>query len=134
MKAVSIFRTLIVLFIIASFLWYNQTIIESYINTGLEALPFGAKLDQRFCIDDKTGTKLSYQEALEIARQSDCIKEANTAATFAKKYQCDQDVGTWRVSLNIRPKRQGCSPVCEVSLVNQTARINWRCTGFTIFY
>jgi hypothetical protein len=98
-------------------------------NHGLGAILSSQELSQQYC-QDKNGNKLTYVEALEIAQKSDCNKQANLLITFTENYQCNEITSTFWVDLNMNPEKNGCNPACVVNILNKTAEINWRCTGY----
>ena len=76
-----------------------------------------------YCSDKNTGVKLSYQEAVEIAQNSECPEQGQLKETRF----CNEDTGTWWIDLDI--DKPGCMPACVVHVSDKTAEINWRCTG-----
>ncbi|MDH7486987.1 MAG: serpin family protein [Anaerolineae bacterium] len=75
------------------------------------------------CVDKTTGTRLSYQEALQIARDSECLEQGQLKET----HFCNENTGTWWIDLDI--VKPGCAPACVVNVNDKSAAINWRCTG-----
>lgn len=80
-------------------------------------------VEGEYCLDKDTGVKLGYQEAVEIAQDSDCLEQGQLKETRF----CNQDTGTWWIDLDI--DKPGCNPACVVNVSDRTADINWRCTG-----
>jgi hypothetical protein len=76
-----------------------------------------------YCLDSDTDAKLSYQEAVQIARGSECLDEGKLKETRI----CNENTGTWWIDLDI--DKPGCAPACVVDVSDRTAEINWRCTG-----
>lgn len=75
------------------------------------------------CTDSETGNSMTYQEAVQIAENSECGDEGGLKGT----YMCNDVTGTWWIDLDI--EKEGCSPACVVNVNDKTAEINWRCTG-----
>ena len=69
--------------------------------------------------------KLTFEEALAIAQNSDCVKEG----TLTDSYFYNEYTRTWWIDLDPFTPQEGCNPACVVSEDTQTAEINWRCTG-----
>ena len=90
--------------------------------TQLPAAPTASPVNT-FCTDQNTGVQLSYDEAVEIARGSECGRQGQLKST----YFCNETTGTWWIDLNI--DKPGCSPACVVDVNKRMAEINWRCTG-----
>lgn len=76
-----------------------------------------------YCSDKNTGAKLSYQKAVEIVQNSQCLEQGQ----LKEIRFCNQDTGTWWIDLDI--DKPGCMPACVVHVSDKTAEINWRCTG-----
>lgn len=68
---------------------------------------------------EKCGS-MSFGAAKQIALSSNCTQ-------LKKTHFCNEGTGTWWIDLDIQ--KQGCSPACVINVVNNTAEINWRCTG-----
>jgi hypothetical protein len=79
--------------------------------------------EDEYCLDESTGAKLSYQEAVEIAQNSECVAQGGLEET----HFCNEGTGTWWIDLDV--EKPGCSPACVVRVTDKTAEINWRCTG-----
>ena len=75
------------------------------------------------CSDKRTGARLSYPDALQIARSSECVEQGY----LSEIRLCNEDTGTWWIDLEI--DKPGCSPTCVIDVSEKTAEINWRCTG-----
>ena len=75
------------------------------------------------CADAATGAKLSYEEAVQIAQNSECAQQGQ----LKPEHFCNENTGTWWIDLTI--EKPGCSPACVVDVNKGTAEINWRCTG-----
>lgn len=67
--------------------------------------------------------KMSVEEAMEIAQNSECTREGN----LTEDYVYNEITKTWWIDLDI--EKPGCHPACVVSEETRTAEINWRCTG-----
>lgn len=76
-----------------------------------------------YCTDWKTGRRMSYPEAVEIAQESECAEEGQVKETHV----CNEFTGAWWIDLDM--DEPGCNPACVISVVDKTAEINWRCTG-----
>ena len=76
-----------------------------------------------YCVDKGTGAKLSYQEAVEIAQNSECLEQGQLKDT----HFCNENTGTWWIDLDI--DKPGCVPACVINVNGKTAEINYRCTG-----
>lgn len=82
-----------------------------------------AETEEEYCLDKNTGATMSYQEALVIAQNSECLEQGQLKET----HFCNQETGTWWIDLDI--DQPGCNPACVISVPNETAEINWRCGG-----
>jgi hypothetical protein len=82
-----------------------------------------AAVQPEYCLDRETDSRLSYQEAVEIAQDSECLEQGHLKETRF----CNPDTGTWWIDLDI--DKPGCNPACVVNVSDRTAEINWRCTG-----
>jgi hypothetical protein len=69
--------------------------------------------------------KITFDEAREIAQNSDCVKDGSLTDT----YVYNPSTRTWWIDLEPFTPREGCNPACVVSENTKTAEINWRCTG-----
>jgi hypothetical protein len=69
--------------------------------------------------------KLNLTEAREIAEKSDCMMEGSL--TTESMY--NNNSNTWWLGLNLTTPKEGCNPACVVYESNNSAEINWRCTG-----
>ncbi|RLC33943.1 MAG: hypothetical protein DRZ76_03655 [Candidatus Nealsonbacteria bacterium] len=79
------------------------------------------KTGEQYCTKIGTDYKLSLFRAKEIGAGSEC------GSDYAQNYSCNEITGTWWIDLNL--EKPGCNPACVVDVVNETAEINWRCTG-----
>jgi hypothetical protein len=82
-----------------------------------------APAEGEYCSDTETNAKLSHQEAVEIAQNSECVEHGQLKETRL----CNPFTGTWWIDLDV--DKPGCSPACVVNVSEKTAEINWRCTG-----
>lgn len=80
-------------------------------------------VEDEYCLDNETDAKLSYQEAVQIAQDSECLEQGQLKETRF----CNEGTGTWWIDLDI--EKPGCAPACVVNVSDGTAEINWRCTG-----
>ena len=46
-----------------------------------------------------------------------------------EEYYCNDYTGTWWIGFTPDEPKAGCNPACVVDIENETAEINWRCTG-----
>jgi hypothetical protein len=69
--------------------------------------------------------KLTLEEAIAIAQNSDCVKEGALTDT----YVYNANTRTWWIDLDPYSEHEGCNPACVVYEDRKTAEINWRCTG-----
>ncbi len=76
-----------------------------------------------YCTDWKTGVRMSYQEAVKIAQDSECLEQGQLEETRS----CNEFTGTWWLDLDI--DKPGCNPACVINVPDKTAEINWRCMG-----
>jgi len=108
---------------------------------------------------DANGNSLALDEALTIAKSSECgdriVIDCSCPEGFRKDgdacnpecyystpkclmpsrmcentYFCNEGTGTYWFDLSIT--REGCSPACVVDVAAKTASINWRCTGLVV--
>jgi len=75
----------------------------------------------------ETPCQLTITDALDIARNSDCINEGDVTDVDAVY---NNNSKTWW--FDIQATRLGCDPACVV-YENLTAEINWRCTGLIVY-
>jgi len=76
------------------------------------------------CVKKDTNYQLTFDEAEEIAKNSECLQEGKLKET----YFCNEYTGTWWLDLNVE-KKPGCNPACVINVETKKAEINWRCTG-----
>ena len=76
------------------------------------------------CVDKDTGASLSYQEAVDVAQDSECLVEKGQ---LKETRFCNEDTGTWWIDLEM--EMPNCNPACVVDLNSKTAEINGRCLG-----
>lgn len=77
------------------------------------------------CTDQDTGAGMSWDEARELAQNSECAVQG----TLTEEHTCNPVTGTWWVGLEPAEPAEGCNPACVVDVNNATAVVNWRCTG-----
>ncbi len=77
------------------------------------------------CEDSNTKAKMSFNDAVAIAKKSEC----ETSGQLAENHFCNENSGTWWVDLNVTEPKSGCSPACVIDANTKKAEINWRCTG-----
>jgi len=84
-----------------------------------------APIDE-YCTKKDTTTKMSYQEALNIASASTspCMAEGK----LMTQHTCNES-GYWWIDFKPTTVKKDCNPACVVDIVNKTVEINWRCTG-----
>ncbi|PIY59946.1 hypothetical protein COY95_04365 [Candidatus Woesearchaeota archaeon CG_4_10_14_0_8_um_filter_47_5] len=68
---------------------------------------------------------LSEEQARTLAQESACTEEGR----LSDEAFYNPNTQTWWITLILGTERQGCSPACVVSEHDQSAEINWRCTG-----
>ena len=73
--------------------------------------------------DENAQSSLTYEEARQIALDSNCTAEG----PLAENHFYNENSRTWWIDLNVT--KEGCAPACVVSEDTNTAEINWRCTG-----
>ncbi len=76
--------------------------------------------------EEPCSSKLNVSEARAIAMNSDCVSEGN----LSDSSEYNNVTNTWWFNLDI--EKPGCSPACVVDEENESAEINWRCTGLQI--
>jgi len=76
---------------------------------------------------DEENSLITKKEAIEIAKNSDCINEG----TLKSNVFYNSNTKTWWIDMNPNDetKKEICNPACVVSEETKTAEINWRCTG-----
>lgn len=79
------------------------------------------KVPQDYCCKDNTMECMSITEARKIARNSECGERLDDS------YTCNNVSGTWWIDLDV--EKEGCNPACVVDVIDEQAKINWRCTG-----
>jgi len=90
--------------------------------TGQPSMPTSpAEVD--VCVDNQTGARMSYDEAVRIAQSSECTEMGRLKDT----YFCNEDTGTWWIDMGA--DKPGCMPACVINVNDGSAEINWRCTG-----
>ena len=112
--------SLLFIFGIILFLIYIGAIIEKSTDKEIDG--------QTYYLAPKNSSaeKMSIEKAMEIAKNSECVKEGN----LTKNYVYNNITKTWWIDLDI--EKPGCHPACVVDVETKTARINWRCTGLKI--
>jgi hypothetical protein len=70
-----------------------------------------------------TEASLTYEEAREIAEESECVEESQ----LLEDYFYNDNTQTYWIELTL--DKPGCNPACVVSAVTKEAKINWRCMG-----
>lgn len=77
-----------------------------------------------FCESDISSKNVSASQAKIIAER-DCKD-----GTLKDIYYCNDYTGTWWFDFEPKEPKEGCNPACVVNVENETAEINWRCTGY----
>lgn len=72
-----------------------------------------------------SGAAMDYEKARLIAEQY-CVNGDLSNERF-----CNDNTGTWWIGFEPDEPKEGCNPACVVFIENETAEINWRCTGLT---
>lgn len=67
--------------------------------------------------------KLNITQARDIVMESDCMLDGNLTTNYTYNNVTD----TWWIDMDI--DKPGCAPACVVFEENNSAEINWRCTG-----
>jgi len=94
---------------------------------GYKAIKFYKKnVGPKYCTKKDTSLTMSRSEALQIAKQSECMKEGRS---IPFGHECNEHAGQWWLSLIVLNKKNGCFPICVVDIATKNAVINWRCTG-----
>jgi len=70
------------------------------------------------------GANMKLLDAIQIAANSECADEG----TLTQIYNCNNVTGTWWIDMSVIDA-EGCSPACVVSVEDNSATVNWRCTG-----
>jgi len=73
------------------------------------------------CVDEDTGTQMTYEEAVTVAEAGLCTDQGSLKETRT----CNSTTGTWWIDLDI--DQPGCAPACVINIVDETVEINWRC-------
>jgi hypothetical protein len=94
----------------------------------LESYPRQCKINnttytEEYCIDEETSKILTLERAREVAQKSEC------GDRLLGVYSCNKKTGTYWIDLDL--KKEGCNPACVVDIKEESASINWRCTGLT---
>ena len=76
-----------------------------------------------FTIGVSPDETMALDEALDIAQRSVCVE----VGTLSENATLNDWTGTWWIDLNA--DKDGCAPACVVDIADQTAEVNWRCTG-----
>ncbi len=104
--------------------------------------PVGCPEDAKVCPDGSTVVreglrcefaecpivKMSLEEAVEIAKASDCI----TKGALTEEIMYNENTYTWWINLDAEKEDIGplsCNPTCVVSEKTMESEVNWRCTG-----
>jgi hypothetical protein len=111
------------LFTLGFVLILSALILSGCGSTAAESTETPTETEVEYCSDKNTGAKLSYQEAVEIAQNSECLEQGQLKETRV----CNEGTGTWWIDLDI--DKPGCMPACVINLSDRAAEINWRCTG-----
>ena len=73
--------------------------------------------------EEPCAVHLNEEQALELARNSQCM----AVGPITGKGTYNNNTYTWWFDLHAQ--RPGCSPACVVYEANESAEVNWRCTG-----
>ncbi|MFH1759297.1 MAG: hypothetical protein ABH822_01900 [Patescibacteria group bacterium] len=70
---------------------------------------------------------LTLDEALAIAGESVCVTEGDLTEVSVR----NDETNTWWIDLAMKEEfvQEGCAPACVVNDMEQTAEVNYRCTG-----
>ena len=69
--------------------------------------------------------KLAPNQALDIAKNSECT----ALGTLGGDVTYNNYTKTWWIDLVPKEPKSGCNPACVVWESNNSAEVNWRCTG-----
>ncbi len=72
-----------------------------------------------------SGASMSLFNAQEIAAGSECAEQGTIKETGV----CNSETGTWWLDFEPSEPKEGCNPACVIDIEQNTAEINWRCTG-----
>ena len=72
-----------------------------------------------------TAERMPLEQAVEIAENSDCRGKLITETAMY-----NNNTKTWWIDLEL--EKPGCNPACVIRESDNTAAINWRCTGLII--
>jgi len=91
-----------------------------------ESLPsalIGPENNETDKLAQKTKLTLSFEQALAIATNSDCI----SSGLVQEEYFYNPSSKSWWFTM--KADKPGCNPACVVLEETKTAEVNWRCTG-----
>ncbi len=79
------------------------------------------------CVAFPESKKLTIEEAMEIAQNSECTEKGD----LTDNYMYNENSKTWWIDLDMKEefKKDYCNPACVVYEFTKTAEINWRCMG-----
>jgi len=80
-------------------------------------------IDKNGCKMLNTGITMDLKTAQRIARRSECAKYGK----ILNSYNCMEKEGMFM--LNMKIDKEQCGAQCYVNMVNNTAKIEWRCMG-----
>jgi len=72
-----------------------------------------------------TGESMSLFDAMLVCKDSECCSQVKEP--YESFSHCNDNTGTWWIDLDI--EKEGCFPECVVNIAEETAEINWLCTG-----
>ncbi|MBN1325413.1 hypothetical protein JW977_00315 [Candidatus Falkowbacteria bacterium] len=82
-----------------------------------------------YCYNKSGDKKMSLDEAINIAKQSECANDPQGFAVLdIENNQCQQLANRW--ILTIKDKRNLCSVYCYVDIETKKASLEWRCMGW----
>jgi len=79
------------------------------------------------CVPFPESKKLTIEEAMEIAQNSECTEKGD----LTEEYVYNPNSKTWWIDLDMKEEfeKEYCRPACVVYEFTKTAEINWRCMG-----
>lgn len=79
------------------------------------------------CMPFPESKKLTIEEAMEIAQDSECTQKG----ALTSNYTYNENSKTWWIDLDMKQEfeKEYCNPACVVEEYTQKVEINWRCTG-----
>ncbi|MFA5172865.1 MAG: hypothetical protein WC435_00475 [Candidatus Paceibacterota bacterium] len=96
-------------------------------NPVTESYPRQCTADGKIFTEEiKIKATITKAEAKTIAEDV-CIQNKNEETVKAGEY--NESTGVWRFGLNLKEKKEGCSPICMVHDATKAAGIDWDCAN-----